>query len=161
MGEDEMKKILVLDFDGVLHSYKSGWKGPRVISDPPTPGAMLFLREAVKHFEVYILSSRSKFWFGRRAMKQWLYGYLHQNFGNLPAGSMGDPPDWTEADEIFTAIKWPSRKPAAFLTIDDRAIQFTGEFPSMDRLYQFKPWTHGEPSPPPPASVRSKDERNA
>jgi hypothetical protein len=32
------KPILCLDFDGVLHSYTSGWKGAAVIPDPPVPG---------------------------------------------------------------------------------------------------------------------------
>ena len=44
--------ILALDFDGVLHSYTSGWQGADVISDPPVPGAIEFLMEAVEHFEV-------------------------------------------------------------------------------------------------------------
>lgn len=30
--------ILCLDFDGVCHSYTSGWKGAAVIPDPAVPG---------------------------------------------------------------------------------------------------------------------------
>lgn len=37
------KPTVVFDFDGVIHSYKSGWKGAGVIPDPVVPG----IREAI------------------------------------------------------------------------------------------------------------------
>ena len=40
------KPILCLDFDGVIHSYTSGWKGARIILDPPVPGALDFILAA-------------------------------------------------------------------------------------------------------------------
>ena len=33
-----MKQTVVFDFDGVIHSYKSGWRGASIIPDPPVPG---------------------------------------------------------------------------------------------------------------------------
>jgi len=36
------KPILLIDFDGVIHSYTSGWQGAGVISDPPVEGAFDF-----------------------------------------------------------------------------------------------------------------------
>src|SRR5215467_12984729 len=42
------KKTLCMDLDGVLHSYTSGWGGHEVIADPPVPGAMEFLYDALK-----------------------------------------------------------------------------------------------------------------
>ena len=53
------KPTLVLDFDGVIHSYTSGWKGADVIPDPPVDGAIAFMLGALLHFDVVIFSSRS------------------------------------------------------------------------------------------------------
>jgi hypothetical protein len=116
-----MKPILCLDFDGVLHSYSSGWKGADVIPDPPVPGALAFLREAVKHFRVAIFSSRSNQPGGLLAMQQWLG-------------------DHTEDGITLAELEWPLEKPPAFVTLDDRVICFTGEWPSMEALLAFKPW---------------------
>ena len=39
-----MARTVVFDFDGVIHSYTSGWLGETTIPDPPVPG----IREALK-----------------------------------------------------------------------------------------------------------------
>lgn len=124
------KLILCLDFDGVLHSYSSGWKGPTVIPDPPVEGAMSFLWGATDYFRVAIFSSRSHHWGGRRAMKIWLRHHFLDYWGTHRA----------EAEDKLAEIEWPLFKPSAFLTIDDRALQFTGEWPEIAKLQQFKPW---------------------
>lgn len=67
---------LCLDFDGVLHSYTSGWKGADVIPDPPTDGAMRFLYDAADHFKLAIFSSRSHQSGGKAAMKAWLTKHM-------------------------------------------------------------------------------------
>ena len=118
------KPILCLDFDGVLHSYTSGWKGADVIPDPPVPGAINFLREAVKNFRVAIFSSRSHQPGGLEAMQNWII--YHTEIGFRGA--------------VFDKIEWPMEKPAAFVTLDDRAITFTGQWPTMEDLLTFKPW---------------------
>jgi hypothetical protein len=112
------KPILVLDFDGVIHSYTSGWKGADVIPDPPVDGAAEFIREAVKHFRVAIFSSRSHQSGGIAAMKTWCAQ-------RLPG---------------VDQIEWPTEKPAAFITIDDRALTFDGSWPAIDDLKSFQPW---------------------
>ena len=121
------KPILCLDFDGVIHSYASGWRGATMIPDPPVPGALEFLAKAVEVFDVQIYSSRSSWTGGVQAMRDWL-----TNYTVVAAG--GATPEW------LNMIVWPTEKPPAFVTIDDRAITFTGEWPDLDDLLNFKPW---------------------
>lgn len=117
------KRTLVLDFDGVLHSYVSGWRGADQIPDEPVEGAITFLREAVEHFTVCIYSSRSGQPGGIEAMQAWLQRYMQ-----------GDD------RKVYDQIQWPTSKPAAFVTIDDRAIQFKGKWPPMEELVNFTTW---------------------
>lgn len=114
------KPILCLDFDGVIHSYSSPWVDAVTISDPPVPGAIEFLQEAVNHFRVAIYSTRSNATNGRAAMKEWLAGYSSR--------------------ELVDSLEWPTEKPPALVTIDDRALTFTGVFPDIEMLMKFKPW---------------------
>jgi hypothetical protein len=53
------KPILSLDFDGVIHSYTSGWKGADVIADPPVPGAFQFIGEALQVFLVSMVLDKT------------------------------------------------------------------------------------------------------
>ncbi len=130
--------ILCLDFDGVLHSYTSGWKGPRCIPDPPVIGAIPWLRSLLSvpdcvcpfaprylDFDVQIYSSRSRYWGGRWAMRSWLANQFEK---------CGYPP------QLVELLKFPKYKPPAFLTIDDRAVTFSGKFPTVEELKSFKSW---------------------
>lgn len=112
---------ICIDFDGVIHSYTSGWKGVDVISDPPVEHAIYALRMYTGYFDVCIYSSRSKESAGIDAMKKWLL-----DNGLEP--------------QYLSKIRFPTQKPAAFLTIDDRAICFHGYFPSPKEIKAFKPW---------------------
>jgi len=112
------RPILVLDFDGVLHSYTSGWQGASNIPDEPVPHAQTFVNDALEHFEVAIYSSRSHQKGGIRAMKEWLRKW------HFP----------------YTSLQFPTLKPPAMLTIDDRAICFNGQWPTIQTLKEFKPW---------------------
>lgn len=123
------KPILCLDFDGVIHSYKSGWKGETIIYDPPVDGALDFIQAALEHFRVMIYSSRSSSPGGIAAMKEWLFGHCRNQH---------------HRDFWWLDIEWPASKPAAKITIDDRAILFTGKFPPLEELINFKTWTEQE-----------------
>ena len=53
-GPDAHKWTIAADCDGVLHSYVSGWQGADSLPDPPVPGAIEWLEDVTKHFEVAI-----------------------------------------------------------------------------------------------------------
>ena len=38
-----MPRTVCVGFDGVIHSYVSGWRGAAVIPDPAVPGAIAWL----------------------------------------------------------------------------------------------------------------------
>lgn len=137
---DKPNPIVLVDFDGVIHSYSSGWQGADVVGDPPVRGAIDWL---VEHLpipepisamgppytgpEVQIYSSRSRQSGGVKAMQEWLVrNGLHRAY--ISEG----------------ILKFPTQKPAAFLTIDDRAICFDGRFPTSEEMMAFKPWNKRE-----------------
>ncbi len=110
------KPLLSLDFDGVLHWYRNGWKGANYIDDDPVPGAVEFVREASEYFRIVVYSSRSSQPGGIEAMQAWMVKHG------------------------FPEVKFATDKPKAFLTIDDRAIQFNGTWFDPQELLKFKPW---------------------
>lgn len=124
----EMNKIVLLDFDGVIHSYESGWIDYGVIPDPPVQGAIDFIETFIEDYvkrggwKLCIYSSRSKVDWGIRAMKDY-----------LKANAL-DP-------ELIPFIEFPTEKPPAWITIDDRAICFDGDFTTLlKKIMEFKTW---------------------
>lgn len=113
-----MKQTVVFDFDGVIHSYTSGWKGVGVIPDPPVPG----IKEAINDiraagYEVVVVSTRCADPEGMIAVFQ----YLKLN--------------GIEVDDIR------KEKPPAIVYIDDRAICFDGNPATLlGKIQAFKPW---------------------
>lgn len=128
------KPILCLDFDGVLHSYTSGWQGADVIPDPPVPGALDFLEAALGAFQVAIYSSRSHQRGGVQAMKAWLFKWAYE---------LRKPKSLISR---LLEITYPLEKPPAFVTIDDRALTFMGTWPTIEELQGFEPWYRRPPS---------------
>jgi hypothetical protein len=125
-----MNKILSLDFDGVIHSYTSGWLGADIVPDAPVDGAMKFIWYAADHFTIAIFSSRSNQKGGISAMRMWLSKHFRDYWWDHR----------TEADDKLAEIQWPTEKPPAFVTIDDRALTFDGAWPSIESLLSFQPW---------------------
>lgn len=121
---EQRKPNLIVDFDGVIHSYTSGWQGADEIPDPPVPGAAEWLAEAVEHFTINIHSSRTHQSGGVRAMKE----YCALEFGHA----------------IAEQLHFPDHKPPAILTIDDRVFRFEGLWPTIDEIKNFQPWNKKE-----------------
>lgn len=119
------KPTIIIDFDGVLHSYTSGWSRADEIKDGPVPGAFDFLKEATKHFQVCIVSSRTCQAGGIVAMREWLERHC---------------PDRGADARYLAEVDFPKVKPPAIVTIDDRAICFKGVWPSIAAIKEFKPW---------------------
>jgi hypothetical protein len=129
------KRILCVDFDGVLHSYISPWRGPAHIPDPPVPGAIDFLRAASERYTVCVFSSRSQSLGGIDAMKSWLSGWARvENAERIRNGDAVQSMDW------ISEIEWPTAKPSAYLSIDDRAYCFQGTWPTLEEIDGFVPW---------------------
>ena len=115
-----MARTVVFDFDGVIHSYTSGWKGETNIPDPPVPGIQAALKEIHgAGYEVVVVSTRCKTVLGRMAIENWLdmYGM---------------------AQEVDKVCK---EKPPAIAYIDDRAICFDGHPETLlKKIQNFQPW---------------------
>ena len=116
----EYKPNVVFDFDGVIHSYMSGWKGVAEIPDQPVPG----IREAIAElrqlgYRVVVVSTRCSTAEGMGAVRR----YLRDN--------------GIEVDSV------QMEKPPALCYIDDRAICFDGHPETLlEKIINFKPWNY-------------------
>ncbi len=123
--QSQTKPILCIDFDGVIHWYRNGWKGATEIDDIPVPGVREFIARASQQFRVVIYSSRSQQPGGIEAMQAWMEKY--------------DVLRAYEKYEVPT-VEFSTEKPSAFVTLDDRAVQFNGTWPDIAELIAFVPW---------------------
>ena len=132
-------KDLCIDFDGVIHSYKSGWKGPSVIPDEPVKGAFEWLTLLLKRgFQPCIYSSRSKYFFGRRAMKKWFVKWIVEAINEElsfkkrgPEGTI--PPAW-----IYLILNLGDSTAPYEIWVKESAEAFVSKFlkfPTKNRLH--------------------------
>ena len=106
-----LKPIICIDFDGVLNNYK-GYDGDNL--GTPRPGAKEFLEKLSKRFTVIILTVRRY-----SLVIKWLVDY------NL----------WDYVQDV-TSIK-----PAAVCYVDDRGINFNGDYDkAIKDINNFKTW---------------------
>lgn len=124
------KKAVVLDFDGVIHSYTTKFKFPWIISDPPVDGTMEWIHENANKLTIRILSTRNSNKRGLEAMKK----YILEN----GIEKCGD--DFIESFKKLRFVDPSKGKPKGQLYIDDRGFHFEGTFPSLEYIENFKAW---------------------
>lgn len=109
------RRTVCLDFDGVIHSYVSGWMGEANIPDPPIHRVDEAIAKLREDYRVVVYSARCRSADGRLAIEQWLERHAIQ------------------VDEVC------EHKPPAFVYVDDRAIPFTGNWDDcMLAIHQFR-----------------------
>jgi hypothetical protein len=95
-----VRKTVLLDFDGVMHSYVSGWTGP-VPTDPPTPGALEFVQALqASGCEVIVFTTRAMSPEGIEGTMEWL------------------------VQHGFPSVMVTCEKVPAMCLVDDRAIRY-------------------------------------
>ena len=115
VGISRLSRTVCLDFDGVLHSYRSGWCGAEIIPDPPIHGTQEAVARLREQYRVVVYSARCHTEEGRRAMENWLH--KHEII----------------VDEVC------EHKPPALVYVDDRAIRFRGNWDDvLSEIRQFR-----------------------
>jgi hypothetical protein len=115
------KKTLVLDFDGVIHSYQQKWINEYTIPDPPVPGAKEGVAKLRKKWRVLVKSTRCAISDkGMQAVKDYL-----AKWQIVVDGVVKTPP------------------PFASLMVDDKVLTFRGDWSDnfLQQVDDFKPWT--------------------
>lgn len=104
-------KTIAIDFDGVIHSYTSGWTG-KVAKDPPMEGVKEALQKLKdKKYRLVILSTRPK---------ENIQKYLEEH----------------ELDKYFSGI-YNSKIPAE-IYLDDRGLHFSSWKDALYDISNFK-----------------------
>ncbi len=124
------KMIICIDFDGVIHAYSKGWQDGSIY-DGVVPGFFVWAERAQEHFALVVYSSRSKTEVGRTDMRDWLLARAIDHYS-------GPAPQW------IADIEFSAEKPPAYLTIDDRAVVFKGDWSdpalTIKSIWAFRPW---------------------
>ena len=130
----DFKPTLCIDMDGTIHAFSKGWHDGTLYDDV-TDGFFEWAEQAAKQFKLVIYSSRSATDEGRAAMLAWL---IEQRRAWREAAGMHDETD------APLGFEFADKKPAAWLTIDDRAVRFNGDWSAVElapnTLRMFRPW---------------------
>jgi len=114
------KSTIALDFDGVVHPYKTPWQGIDKIPDPPTEATKVAIGMLREKHKVIIFSTRCASAKGIQAISK----YLKEH--------------GIEVDGVSR------EKPKAVLIVDDRAYRFDGNWTALlafvDNPNNLTPW---------------------
>jgi hypothetical protein len=123
------EKTIAVDFDGVINSFRSGWKGPTETDEPVLSAAESISTLYQRGYKIIIYSTRASTEEGVKTIRE----YLRKH---------------TENDEVADNIEITDKKPIAHVYIDDRAISFNGNWEeTLKQIEEFKPWTERKRPP--------------
>ena len=115
---EEIMKTILVDLDGVLNTYYGLYDSDYI--PPMQEGAFEFLKFLSKNFLIKIFTTRNKL-----LVAKWI---IENNLDNYI--------------EDITSIKEP-----CWLYIDDRCIQFNGNYQELnEKILTYKPWYKQEHS---------------
>lgn len=132
------KPTIAIDFDGVIHSYERGWQEGNIYGTV-VPGFFEWAAEAKNHLTLVVYSSRSDSHKNVKPMIDWMTVHLQK--------WRWDREDTGEKllDLSIKDFEFPIKKPPAFVTIDDRAIVFKGQWEAEElkpeNILKYKSWT--------------------
>ena len=108
-----MKKILLIDLDGVLNEYRGNFKNNYI--EPPRQNTKEFLEKLSQKYEIKIFTTRNKFLTTKWLIKNELDKYISD----------------------VTNIK----EPATYIIVDDRCICFDGNYNNLSKaINTYKPY---------------------
>lgn len=114
------KRKIIIDFDGVIHGYESGWHGASHAPDPPVPGAREAIAKMREDYLCYVFSSRCSEEEGVAEIERYLA---------------------THDIEVDGVVR---EKIPASLSIDDRGYRFNGDWNKVLEFLEspdaFNPW---------------------
>jgi hypothetical protein len=115
-------KVVAVDFDGVINSYISGWKGPTETDAPVLSAAESLKTLYGRGYKIIIFSTRANTQEGIDTIREYLRKHTKNN-------------------ELADTIEITDQKPIADMYIDDRAIPFNGDWEeTLKRIEEFEPW---------------------
>lgn len=120
---------IAIDFDGVLHGYSKGYQDGEIY-DPPVPGAAEAMKKMKEqgHY-LYIFTTRTNKIFKKKGD------------GKDEKYQENQIKEWMAKHDIPYDKIWTFGKPMADLFIDDRAINFAGNWDdTIETVTNFKTW---------------------